>query len=68
MNNDHKIVIFGTSAIGATLGGWLSEHYKNVYLLIRGDKKQKSELKSLNGYLHQLADTSGLDVPLNRTN
>jgi 2-dehydropantoate 2-reductase len=38
------VVIYGIGGIGATLGGWLSQNYDNVYLLARGENAR--ELKS----------------------
>lgn len=35
--NTLKIVIYGVGGIGATLGGWLTQGYDNVYLLARGE-------------------------------
>ncbi len=32
-----NIVIYGTGAIGATIGGWLTKDYKNIYFLARGE-------------------------------
>ncbi len=40
MNNDFTIVIYGSGAIGATLGGWLTQEYQNVYLLARGENAE----------------------------
>ncbi len=35
--NTLRIVIYGAGGIGATLGGWLTQGYDNVYLLARGE-------------------------------
>jgi len=32
-----NIIIYGTGAIGATLGGWFAKSYENVYFLSRGE-------------------------------
>ncbi len=42
--NGLNIVIYGIGGIGATLGGWLTQKYDNVYLLARG--KNAKVLKS----------------------
>ncbi|HEC38589.1 hypothetical protein LCGC14_2392370 [marine sediment metagenome] len=34
---DLRVIIYGIGGIGATLGGWLSQDYENVYLLARGE-------------------------------
>ena len=33
---DMKIVVFGAGAVGATVGGWIANHHKNLYFLDRG--------------------------------
>ena len=35
--NKLKFVFYGAGGIGATLGGWLSQNYENIYILARGD-------------------------------
>jgi 2-dehydropantoate 2-reductase len=37
MDHNFNIVIYGSGAIGATLGGWLFQNGHNVYLLARGE-------------------------------
>ncbi len=37
INENLTVVIYGIGGIGATLGGWLSQKYSDVYLLARGD-------------------------------
>ena len=45
-----KIVVFGSGAIGASVGGWISEHHENVYFLDRGEVAQKLRDQGLHLY------------------
>lgn len=42
-----NIVIYGAGAIGATLGGWLTQHYKKVFLLARGENAKAMKSNGL---------------------
>jgi 2-dehydropantoate 2-reductase len=54
INENLTIVIYGIGGIGATLGGWLSQNYNNVYLLARGDNAKA--LKSSGLILKNVVD------------
>ncbi|MFX1324351.1 MAG: ketopantoate reductase family protein [Promethearchaeota archaeon] len=56
---DLTIVIYGIGGIGATLGGWLSQNYNNVYLLARGDNAKA--LKS-NGLILKNVVTDNIET------
>jgi 2-dehydropantoate 2-reductase len=45
MNKAANMLIYGSGAVGSSLGGWLSESYANISLLARGEhyKKMKDE-------------------------
>ncbi|MBA7515055.1 hypothetical protein ES705_07093 [subsurface metagenome] len=45
--NTLKIVIYGVGGIGATLGGWLTQGYDNVYLLARGENAKALKTNGL---------------------
>lgn len=45
--NTFKIVIYGVGGIGATLGGWLTQGYENVYLLARGENAKALKTNGL---------------------
>ncbi|MFX1274099.1 MAG: ketopantoate reductase family protein [Promethearchaeota archaeon] len=47
MEDDLTIVIYGAGAIGATIGGWLSSEYDNVYLLSRGENARRMKEKGV---------------------
>ena len=55
--DDLKVIIYGIGGIGATLGGWLTQKKKNVYLLARGENAKV--LKSNGLILNEL----GIDNP-----
>ncbi len=63
MNNDFKIVIYGSGAIGATLGGWLAQDYQNVYLLARGDNAKA--IKSNGLILYEKDPKNSVNFPVN---
>lgn len=48
------IVIFGTGAIGASVGGWVAPHHQSLYLLSRGQTAEV--LKSKGVTLYQTGD------------
>ena len=41
MNKEANILIFGSGAVGSSLGGWISENYPNISFLARGENYQK---------------------------
>jgi len=45
-----NLVIYGAGAIGATLGGWLSQDYENIYLLTRGENLEVLKRSGLRMY------------------
>ncbi|MFX0081851.1 MAG: ketopantoate reductase family protein [Candidatus Hodarchaeota archaeon] len=45
--NSLKLVIYGIGGIGATLGGWLTQGYENIYLLARGDNAKALKTNGL---------------------
>ena len=46
-NSDLRVVIYGIGGIGATLGGWLSQKYDNIYLLARGENAKALKTNGL---------------------
>jgi len=54
--NNFNIVFYGAGAIGATLGGWLTQEYDHVYLLARGDNAEAMKSKGL--ILYEKANTN----------
>jgi 2-dehydropantoate 2-reductase len=63
MNNNYTIVIFGSGAIGATLGGWLSQNLHNVYLLARGENAKA--IKSNGLILYENERKNSQTIPVN---
>jgi len=57
-----KIVIYGAGAIGATLGGWLTQNYENVYLLARGDNAKAMKSNGLVLYTKEKNDAESIPV------
>jgi 2-dehydropantoate 2-reductase len=47
MDHNFNIVIYGSGAIGATLGGWLFQNGHNVYLLARGENAKAIKANGL---------------------
>lgn len=45
--NSLKVVVYGSGGIGATLGGWLTQEYDNVYLLARGENAKALKTNGL---------------------
>ncbi|MFX1409832.1 MAG: ketopantoate reductase family protein [Promethearchaeota archaeon] len=45
--NSLNVVIYGTGAIGATLGGWLTQKYDHVFLLSRGENAKSMKSNGL---------------------
>jgi len=46
-DKDLIVVIYGIGGIGATLGGWLSQNYNNIYLLARGENAKELKKNGL---------------------
>ena len=63
MNNNFTIVIYGAGAIGASLGGWLSQDYQHVYLLARGENAKT--MKSNGLILYENDPTNSKTIPVN---
>ena len=63
MNNNFTIVIYGAGAIGATLGGWLSQDYQHVYLLARGENAKV--MKSNGLILYENDPNNSKTIPVN---
>ncbi|MFX1277056.1 MAG: ketopantoate reductase family protein [Promethearchaeota archaeon] len=62
-NNDKfKIVIYGIGAIGASLGGWLSPHYDEIYLLARGENAKIMKSRGL--IIYQRGDNNKISIPV----
>ena len=57
-----NILFYGAGAIGSTLGGWLSEHYENVYVLARGENAEVMKSKGLT--LYEIDKTKSKTIPL----
>ncbi|MCP4022494.1 MAG: NAD(P)-binding domain-containing protein, partial [Desulfobacteraceae bacterium] len=51
-----KIVVFGAGAVGATVGGWLSEYHDNLYFLDRGPVEKALREKGITLYLGDEAE------------
>ncbi|MFW9881086.1 MAG: ketopantoate reductase family protein [Candidatus Thorarchaeota archaeon] len=60
--NSLKVVIYGIGGIGATLGGWLTQGYDNVYLLARGDNAKV--LKSNGLILYKRENNNPTPIPV----
>lgn len=45
--NTLSVIIYGVGGIGATLGGWLTQGYDNVYLLARGENAKALKVNGL---------------------
>jgi len=63
LNEKPNIIIYGTGAIGATLGGWLTKDYENVYLLARGNNLKA--LKSNGLILYEIDEINSETIPVN---
>ncbi len=76
--NKLNVVIYGAGAIGATIGGWLSTVYEDVYLLSRGEnarimkerglilyKEKKENIKTIPvNIIEDLNELSSIDMIL----
>jgi len=60
--NTLRIVIYGVGGIGATLGGWLTQGYDNVYLLARGENAKA--LKSNGLILYERENNNPEPIPV----
>jgi 2-dehydropantoate 2-reductase len=56
------VVIYGAGAIGASICGWLTPVYNNVYLLARGQNAQTIKSKGLTLYQGSLANKEVVNV------
>ncbi|MFX1591036.1 MAG: ketopantoate reductase family protein, partial [Promethearchaeota archaeon] len=63
LRENPNIIIYGTGAIGATLGGWLTKDYNNVYLLARGNNLRA--LKSNGLILYEIDEKNSKTIPVN---
>jgi len=63
LRENPNIIIYGTGAIGATLGGWLTKDYENVYLLARGNNLKA--LKSNGLTLYEIDEKNSETIPVN---
>jgi len=63
MNGNFTIVIYGSGAIGATLGGWLSQDYHHIYLLARGENADA--IKSNGLILYENNPEKSYTIPVN---
>lgn len=50
MDKNIKIVIFGTGAIGGSIGAWIAKYYKNIYFVARGKNAKILKEKGLTTY------------------
>jgi len=50
MENNMKIVFFGAGAIGQSVGGWIAQHYSNLFFVDRGDVAQTMKDKGVTLY------------------
>ena len=64
MDHNFNIVIYGSGAIGATLGGWLFQNGQNVYLLARGENAKALKSNGLIIYekAHENLETISMNV------
>lgn len=63
LRENPNIIIYGTGAIGATLGAWLTKDYENAYLLARGNNLKA--LKSNGLILYEIDEKNSETIPVN---
>ncbi|MFX1469357.1 MAG: ketopantoate reductase family protein [Promethearchaeota archaeon] len=63
LQENSNIVIYGTGAIGATIGGWLTKDYKNIYFLARGENFKVLKTNGLT--LYKIDEKNSETIPVN---